>query len=55
MQVSWKGQRRELEFRDCGEIPGLISFRMDCLGLLAVQGTLKSQKLQNMENKMAEE
>ena len=22
--------------------PGLISFRMDCLGLLAVQGTLKS-------------
>ena len=24
------------------EIPGLISFRMDCLGLLAVQGTLKS-------------
>ena len=24
------------------EIPGLISFRMDCLELLAVQGTLKS-------------
>uniref|UniRef100_A0AC11D377 Uncharacterized protein n=1 Tax=Ovis aries TaxID=9940 RepID=A0AC11D377_SHEEP len=24
------------------EIPGLISFRMDCLNLLAVQGTLKS-------------
>ena len=24
------------------EYPGLISFRMDCLGLLAVQGTLKS-------------
>ena len=24
------------------EIPGLISFRMDCLALLAVQGTLKS-------------
>ena len=24
------------------EHPGLISFRMDCLGLLAVQGTLKS-------------
>ena len=24
------------------EIPGLISFRMDCLDLLAVQGTLKS-------------
>ena len=24
------------------EIPGLLSFRMDCLGLLAVQGTLKS-------------
>ena len=25
------------------EIPGLISFRMDCLDLLAVQGTLKFQ------------
>ena len=25
-----------------GEHPGLISFRMDCLDLLAVQGTLKS-------------
>ena len=24
------------------EIPGLISFRMDCLDLLAVQGTIKS-------------
>ena len=24
------------------EIPGLISFRMDCLDILAVQGTLKS-------------
>ena len=24
------------------EIPGLISFRMDCLDLLAIQGTLKS-------------
>ena len=24
------------------EIPGLVSFRMDCLDLLAVQGTLKS-------------
>ena len=24
------------------EIPGLISFRMDCLDLLAVQGTLKN-------------
>ena len=24
------------------EIPGLISFKMDCLDLLAVQGTLKS-------------
>ena len=24
------------------EIPGLISFRMDCLNILAVQGTLKS-------------
>ena len=24
------------------EHPGLISFRMDCLDLLAVQGTLKS-------------
>ena len=26
------------------EIPGLISFRMDCLDLLAVQGTLKISK-----------
>ena len=26
----------------CKEYPGLISFRMDCLDLLAVQGTLKS-------------
>ena len=26
----------------CKEIPRLISFRMDCLDLLAVQGTLKS-------------
>ena len=26
----------------CNEHPGLISFRMDCLDLLAVQGTLKS-------------
>ena len=26
----------------CNEHPGLISFRMDCLDLLAVQGTLQS-------------
>ena len=26
----------------CKQIPGLISFRMDCLELLAVHGTLKS-------------
>ena len=26
----------------CNEHPGLVSFRMDCLDLLAVQGTLKS-------------
>ena len=32
------------------EIPGLISFRMDCLDLLAVQGTLKSL-LQNHSSK----
>ena len=33
------------------EHPGLISFKMDCLGLLAVQGTLKSllQQLMNGE------
>ena len=37
------------------EYSGLISFRTDWLGLLAVQGTLKSQKLQNRENKMAKE
>ena len=28
--------------RPCNEHPGLISFRMDCLDLLAVQGMLKS-------------
>ena len=35
-----------LEFQFCispsNEHPGLVSFRMDCLDLLAVQGTLKS-------------
>ena len=34
------------------EIPGLISFRMDCLDLLAVQGTLKSL-LQHHSSKAA--
>ena len=34
----------------CKEIPGLISFRMDWLDLLAVQGTLKSL-LQNHSSK----
>ena len=32
------------------EIPGLISFRMDCLDLLAVQGTLKSLLLHHSSN-----
>ena len=31
-----------LNIRPSNEDPGLISFRMDCLDLLAVQGTLKS-------------
>ena len=33
---------RQLQHRPSNEHPGLISFRMDWLGLLAVQGTLKS-------------
>ena len=31
-----------LSISPCNEYPGLISFRMDCLDLLTVQGTLKS-------------
>ena len=31
-----------LEFQSFQRTPGLISFRMDCLDILAVQGTLKS-------------
>ena len=33
------------------EHPGLISFRMDCLDLLAVQGTLESLLLQHHSSK----
>ena len=32
----------QLQHHPCNEHPGLISFRMDWLDLLAVQGTLKS-------------
>ena len=32
----------QLQHHPSNEHPGLISFRMDCLDLLAVQGTLKS-------------
>ena len=32
----------QLQHQSFNEHPGLISFRMDCLDLLAVQGTLKS-------------
>ena len=32
----------QLQHHSFQRIPGLISFRMDCLDLLAVQGTLKS-------------
>ena len=36
------GQSFSLSISPSNEYPGLISFRMDCLDLLAVQGTLKS-------------
>ena len=43
---AWGGQRKYWSFSFCispsNEHPGLISFRMDWLNLLAVQGTLKS-------------
>ena len=40
---AWGGQRSfSFSISPSKEIPGLISFRMDCLDLLAVQGTLKS-------------
>ena len=43
---SWGGQSTGVSFSfnisPSKEHPGLISFRMDCLDLLAVQGTLKS-------------
>ena len=41
---AWGGQSRSFSFSiiPSKEIPGLISFRMDWLDLLAVQGTLKS-------------
>ena len=41
---AWGGQKWSFSFSiiPTKEHPGLISFRMDWLGLLAVQGTLKS-------------
>ena len=39
---SWGGQSISFSIIPSKEIPGLISFRMDWLDLLAVQGTLKS-------------
>ena len=46
MRVSWTARRSNQsilkEIIPSIEIPGLISFRMDWLDLLAVQGTLKS-------------
>ena len=41
--IRWpKYWRFSFNVSPCSEHPGLISFRMDCLDLLAVQGTLKS-------------
>ena len=37
-----KGSEFQLKYQSSKEHPGLISFRMDWLNLLAVQGTLKS-------------
>ena len=39
---AWDGQSTGVSIIRSKEIPGLISFRMDWLDLLAVQGTLKS-------------
>ena len=39
---AWGGQRTGVSIIPSKEHPGLISFRMDWLDLLAVQGTLKS-------------
>ena len=39
---TWGGQSFSFSIIPSKEIPGLISFRMDWLDLLAVQGTLKS-------------
>ena len=36
------GQRIELQLSPCNEYSGLLSFEIDWLDLLAVQGTLKS-------------
>ena len=43
IHIRWpKYQSLRFNIRPSNEHPGLISFRMDCLDLLAVQGTLKS-------------
>ena len=43
LRIRWtKYWSFSLSIRPSDEHPGLISFRMDCLDLLAVQGTLKS-------------
>ena len=47
---AWDGQSFSFSISPPNEHPGLISFRMDCLDLLAIQGTLKSL-LQNHSSK----
>ena len=43
LHIRWpKFWRFSFKISPCNEYPGLISFRMDWLDLLAVQGTLKS-------------
>ena len=52
---AWGGQNTGVfifSISPSNEHPGLISFRMDCLDLLAVQGTLKSL-LQHHSSKVA--
>ena len=43
LRMRWPKYRSfSFSISSCKEHPGLVSFRMDCLDLLAVQGTLKS-------------
>ena len=51
LRIRWpKYWSFSFNIRPCNEHPGLISFRMDWLDLLAVQGTLKSLLQQHSTN-----